>query len=258
MIRVGVVGATGRMGREVCRAVAAAPDLDLVAAVSRSGAGATLAAAIGLEGNAADLTVADRLDALTAARAEVLVDFTGPAFGAEHVAWGIAHGIHVVEGTSGFAIDPSWAEAAVGVIVVPNFAIGAVLMQRFAREAAAWFAAAEVIELHHDGKRDAPSGTALATAEAIAAARRADWEAPLGDDGHPGARGADVAGVRVHSVRLPGLLAHQEVLFGGPGQTLSIRHDSTDRVSFMPGILLAIRRVAERPGLTVGLEPLLG
>jgi 4-hydroxy-tetrahydrodipicolinate reductase len=257
VIRVGVVGATGRMGSEVCRAVAAAPDLDLVAVVSRSTEGSTLAAAIGLEGTGADLVVSDRLDALLDAGAEVLVDFTGPAYGPEHVAWGIANGVHVVEGTSGFSVDPSWADAPVGVVVVPNFAIGAVLMQRFARDAAAWFDAAEVIELHHDGKKDAPSGTALATAEAIAAAREGAWNAPLGDDAHPGARGTDVDGVRVHSVRLPGLLAHQEVLFGGPGQTLTIRHDSTDRVSFMPGVLLAIRRVVERPGLTVGLAPLL-
>jgi 4-hydroxy-tetrahydrodipicolinate reductase len=130
-------------------------------------------------------------------------------------------------------------------------------MMRFAKEAARHFDAAEVIELHHDQKVDAPSGTALATAREIAAARSGEWVAPGGDDEHPGARGADVEGVHVHAVRLPGLLAHQEVIFGGPGQTLSIRHDSTDRASFMPGVLMAIRAVASRPGLTFGLESLL-
>jgi 4-hydroxy-tetrahydrodipicolinate reductase len=142
-------------------------------------------------------------------------------------------------------------------IVAPNFAIGAVLMMRFAEQAAVHFDAAEVIELHHDGKADAPSGTALATARRIGTAREGAWKAPGGDDAHPGARGTDVEGVRVHAVRLPGLLAHQEVILGGAGQTLTIRHDSTDRASFMPGVLLAARSVASRPGLTVGLEALL-
>jgi 4-hydroxy-tetrahydrodipicolinate reductase len=262
VISVGVVGATGKMGREVCRAVVAAHDLELVAAISRGSAGSTLGDAIGIDGPDGDLTVAERLDALTEAGARVLVDFSGPAFAAEHVAWGVAHGMDVVEGSSGFTVDPGWeataTEAGVGVVIVPNFAIGAVLVERFAREAAAWFDAAEVIELHHDQKVDAPSGTALSTARAIATARDGAWAAPGGDAAYPGARGADVDGVRVHSVRLPGLLAHEEVVFGGPGQTLSLRHDSTDRASFLPGILLAIRAVGDRPGLTLGLEPLLG
>jgi len=256
--RVGIVGATGRMGREVCRAVTGADDLQLVVAISRTAAGQTLAEAIGLDGAAGQIVLSEGLDSLLAARADVLVDFSAGASAPGHIAWGIEHGVHVVEGTSGFVVDDAWREAAVGVVIVPNFAIGAVLMQRFAREAARWFDAAEVIELHHDKKADAPSGTAIATAEAIGAARAGAWSAPGGDDAHPGARGTSVGGMRVHSVRLPGLLAHQEVLFGGPGQTLTIRHDSTDRVSFMPGMLLAIRAVASRPGLTVGLEPLLG
>lgn len=262
MIQVGVLGATGKMGREVCRAVGAAPDLELVAAVSRAAPGVSLAEAIGMTGGGADVMVSDRLEAVAEAGASVLVDFTGGAYAPEHVAWGIAHGIHVVEGTSGFAIDPAWAGAAaaasVGVVVVPNFAIGAVLLMRFAREAAAWFDAAEVIELHHDHKADAPSGTALATARVIAEARGGAWTPPGGDDAHRGARGTDEDGVRIHSVRLPGLLAHEEVLFGGPGQVLTLRHDSTDRASFLPGVLLAIRRVGDHPGLTVGLEPFLG
>lgn len=257
MIRVGVVGATGRMGREVCRAVAADPDLALVAAVSRSAQGRTLAEAMGLDGEESAVVLADRLDALVDAGADVLVDFTAPAFAAEHVAWGIDHGIHVVVGTTGFEIDEAWRDAAVGVVIAPNFAIGAVLLMRFAEQAARHLPSAEVIELHHDKKVDAPSGTALLTAQRIAAARGEAPVSPAGDDAHPGARGADVDGVRVHSVRLPGLVAHEEVLFGGQGQTLSLRHDSTDRTSFMPGVLLAVKAVRDRPGLTVGLDELL-
>ncbi|MEO8477253.1 MAG: 4-hydroxy-tetrahydrodipicolinate reductase [Actinomycetota bacterium] len=257
MIRVGVVGATGRMGREVCRAVAADPDLTLAAAVSRSAAGRSLAEEVGLEGEAGSLVLAERLEALVDAGAEVFVDFTAPAFAAEHVAWGIEHGMHVVVGTTGFEIDDAWREAPVGVVVAPNFAIGAVLLMRFAEQAASHLPSAEVIELHHEQKADAPSGTALLTARRIAAARGEAPPAPEGDDAYPGARGAEVDGVRVHSVRLPGLVAHEEVLFGGQGQTLTIRHDSTDRTSFMPGVLIAIKAVGGRPGLTVGLDELL-
>lgn len=257
MIRVGVVGATGRMGREVCRAVAADPDLALVAAVSHSSPGASLADAIGLDGEAGALVLAEHLDQLRDAGAEVLVDFTAPANASDHVAWGIANGVHVVVGTTGFEIDEGWREAPVGVVVAANFAIGAVLLMRFAEQAARHLPSAEVIELHHDGKADAPSGTALLTARRIGAARKIGTTAPGGDDAFPGARGADVGGVRVHSVRLPGLVAHEEVIFGGQGQTLTLRHDSTDRTSFMPGVLLAIKAAPTRPGLTVGLEPLL-
>jgi 4-hydroxy-tetrahydrodipicolinate reductase len=243
------------MGREVCRAVVQAPDLELVAAVSRSAAGQPLGEAIGLEGT--DVVASDRLQALLDARAEVAVDFTSASFAPEHVAWAIEHGLHIVVGTTGFDIDEAWRDAPVGIVVAPNFAIGAVLMMRFAEQAARHLDAAEVIELHHDGKADAPSGTALGTARRIAAARRGSWVAPAGDEANPGARGADVDGVHVHAVRLPGLLAHQAVILGGPGQTLTIRHDSTDRVSFVPGVLLAIRAAPSRPGLTVGLEALL-
>jgi 4-hydroxy-tetrahydrodipicolinate reductase len=257
VIRVGVVGATGRMGREVCRAVAADPELTLAAAVSRSAPGSTLAAAIGLQGVAGDLVLVERLDDVMDAGVEVLVDFTSPAYASDHVAWGIANGVHVVVGTTGFEIDDAWRDAAVGVIVAPNFAIGAVLLLRFAEHAARHLPSAEVVELHHDRKADAPSGTALLTARRIAAARRETPDPPAGDDRHPGARGADVDGVRVHSVRLPGLVAHEEVIFGGQGQTLTLRHDSTDRTSFMPGVLLAIKAAPARPGLTIGLEPLL-
>ncbi|MET0801474.1 MAG: 4-hydroxy-tetrahydrodipicolinate reductase [Actinomycetota bacterium] len=257
MIRVGVVGATGRMGREVCRAVDADPDLALVAAVSHSAPGSSLADAIGLETEAGAVVLVDRLDDMLDADIDVLVDFTSPPYASDHIAWGIANGAHVVVGTTGFEIDDAWREAPVGVVVAPNFAIGAVLLMRFAEQAARHLPSAEVIELHHDRKVDSPSGTALLTARRIAAARN-DRPADVGgDDAHPGARGADVDGVRVHSVRLPGLVAHEEVVFGGEGQTLTLRHDSTDRTSFMPGVLLAIKAAPSRPGLTVGLEALL-
>lgn len=257
MIRVGVVGATGRMGREVCRATEADPELTLVAGVSRTAAGKTLAEAIGLRGDAAPVVLADSIESLTDARAEVLVDFTAAEHAPDHIAWGIAAGVHVVVGTTGFDLDDAWRQAPVGVIVAPNFAIGAVLLMRFAEQAARHLPSAEVIELHHDRKVDAPSGTALLTARRIAAARGDAPRAPEGDEAYPGARGAAVDGVHVHSVRLPGLVAHEEVLFGGPGQTLTIRHDSTDRSSFMPGVMLAIKAAPNRPGMTVGLEPLL-
>jgi 4-hydroxy-tetrahydrodipicolinate reductase len=257
VIRVGVVGATGKMGRQVCRAIVDADDLTLAGAISRSAAGQRLGDAIGIEGPAAEMILAERLDEMVAAEVEVLVDFSGAAGAPEHIEWGIAHGMHVVEGTTGFPVDPAWASAPVGVIVVPNFALGAALMMRFAEVAARYFDAAEVIDLHHDQKVDAPSGTAIATAQRIGDARADVWTAPDGDDRHPGARGAPIQGIRVHSVRLPGLLAHQEVIFGGPGQTLTIRHDATDRSSFLPGVVMAIRAVVDRPGLTVGLDALL-
>ena len=248
MIRVGVIGAAGRMGREVCRAVAADPDVELVAAVDPSHVGATV------EG----LTVADSLDALGDSSAEVAVEFTRGEAAPANVAWCIARGIHVVTGTTGFEPDPSWAEQHdVGVFVAPNFAIGAVLMMRFAEQAARYLPDAEIVELHHADKPDAPSGTSIATARRIAAAREAGGRDASTAELVAGARGADVEGIRVHSVRLPGLVAHQEVMLGGPGQTLTIRHDSTSHVSFMPGVLLAVKAIPSRPGLTVGLDALL-
>jgi 4-hydroxy-tetrahydrodipicolinate reductase len=257
VIRVGVGGATGRMGSEVCRAVAADPDLALVAAISHSRPGMTVGEAVGVEGDEGDVVLREHLDDILDSELDVLVDFTASAYAADHVAWAIANEVHVVVGTTGFEIDESWREAPVGVVVAPNFAIGAVLLMRFAEQAARFLPAAEVIELHHDGKVDAPSGTAILTARRIAAAR--GEEPPHARPHDPNAaRGADVDGVPVHSVRLPGLVAHEEVVFGGPGQTLTLRHDSTDRTSFMPGVVLAIKAAPTRPGLTVGLEPLLG
>lgn len=262
MIRVAVIGACGRMGRMVCRAVCDDPDLALVAAVDRSRVGEDLGGQIGHP--EVDIRVSDELDTLLQAETEVAVDFTHPDIVMDTVRWAIDHAIHIVVGTTG--LTPEHLDEIRGllegdgsesnVIVAPNFAIGAVLAQRFSAEAARYFPAAEIIELHHDGKADAPSGTALATARRLAEARARDWAGPR-DESVDGVRGGDLDGVRIHSVRLPGLVAHQEVIFGGEGQTLTIRHDSMDRTSFMPGVILAIKAVSTRPGLTVGLEPLL-
>jgi 4-hydroxy-tetrahydrodipicolinate reductase len=244
MIRVGVFGSRGRMGAEVCRTVESAPDLDLVAAIDLGD---------------------DRAPAETA---EVIVDFTHPDAVIDNLLWCIGHGIHAVVGTTGFTeehfdlLRGRLAEHdGVGVLIAPNFSIGAVLMMRFAEQAAAFYESAEIIELHHPGKADAPSGTAASTARRIAAARTAAALTPPPDATKqelPGARGAQVDGIRVHGVRLRGLVAHQEVLFGTEGETLTIRHDSLDRVSFMPGVLAAVRAISTRPGLTVGIEPILG
>ncbi len=261
MIRVGVIGAAGRMGAEVCRAVAAAEDCELVAAVDPGAAGQPLAEVAGVGD---DLTVAGELDALVEAGAEVAVDFTHPDVVADTIRWLLDHDVHAVVGTTGLADDDladlrERAEAAdANVFLAPNFAIGAVLLMQFAAQAAAHLPHVEIIELHHDGKADAPSGTALRTAELVADARAETPAYVGGDDAHPGARGTRHHDVTVHSVRLPGLVAHQEVLFGGQGQTLSLRHDSTDRTSFMPGVLVAVRAVGDLEApLVVGLEHLL-
>ena len=254
MIRVGVLGAGGRMGREVCRTIADADDLALAAAIDPQH----------VDLDVAGVRVVPSLDGLTEAGVQVAVDFTHPTSVLPNVRWCLGMGIHAVVGTTG--VTPADLEELrsladsgdANCFVAPNFALGAVLLMRFATEAARYFDAAEVIELHHDGKADAPSGTALATARAIGAARAGDWSAPDAIGADPAARGADVEGVRVHAVRLPGLVAHEEVLFGGPGQVLTIRHDALDRSAFMPGVLLAVRSVAGRPGLTVGLDALLG
>jgi 4-hydroxy-tetrahydrodipicolinate reductase len=263
VIRVGVIGAVGRMGQMVCRTVAAEPDLKLAAAIDRSKVGQPIGPLIGQP--KLDVPVSDELDRLLEADVEVAVDFTHPDVVMDTIGWCIEHGVSLVVGTTGIGedelerirkmLDDEGGDEP-GVIVAPNFALGAVLMQRFASEAARFFPAAEIIELHHDGKADAPSGTALSTAHRLSEDRTIAYHGP-GSESIEGARGGDVEGIRVHSVRLPGLVAHQEVIFGGQGQTLTIRHDSTDRSSFMPGVLLALRTVSTRPGLTVGLEPLL-
>jgi 4-hydroxy-tetrahydrodipicolinate reductase len=253
MIRVAVLGAAGRMGRETCRAVAGTTDMDLVAGVDPRHAGVDVGG----------IAATSSLEEVVVARAEVAVDFTRASVALDNARWCLEHGVHVVVGTTGVSPEELQelrriaGSADANALVAPNFAVGAVLMMRFAEQAAKHLDAAEVIELHHDQKADAPSGTAIATARRIAGARAGTWEPPGGDDVYPGARGTSVEGVHVHAVRLPGLVAHHEVIFGAPGQTLTIRHDSTDRTSFMPGVLLAIRSVASRPGLTVGLDALL-
>jgi 4-hydroxy-tetrahydrodipicolinate reductase len=234
------------MGQQVCRAVDATDDLDLVAMVDAG----------------------DWLFSVADAGAQVVVDFTHPSVVMDNVRFAIDQGIHVVVGTTGMddgrlETIREWLTKApeVGVLVVPNFGIGAVLSMRFAQLAAKFYTSAEVIELHHPDKADAPSGTAVHTAKVIAQARTAAGMEPMPDattQSLDGARGADIDGVRVHSIRLAGLVAHQEILFGTQGETLTIRHDSLHRSSFMPGVLLGLREVTHRPGLTVGLEPLLG
>jgi 4-hydroxy-tetrahydrodipicolinate reductase len=253
MTRVGVSGAAGRMGRLVAGAVAEAPDLQLVAAYDPAG-----------EGQAAG-GIAVGTDPSALAAAEVVVEFTTPSAVMENLVRWREMGRHAVVGTSGFdasrleALRAAWGSGRARCLVVPNFSIGAVLMMRFAALAAPHFAAAEIVEFHHDRKADAPSGTALATAAGMAAAGGRAERAVESVESVPGARGAAAQGVRIHSVRLPGLLAHQEVILGSPGETLTIRHDTTDRAAFLPGVLLAIRGVAALADpVTVGLEALLG
>jgi 4-hydroxy-tetrahydrodipicolinate reductase len=217
--------------------------------------------ALAAEGH--DVTGVEIGDAVEPGGFDAAVDFTAPSAVLGNAVTVLSARVPCVIGTTGLdadglaSLDRAGREHSVPCFVAPNFALGAVLLLRFAAEAARYFDAAEVIELHHDGKADAPSGTAIATAHAIAAARSGDWSAPEAVGQYAGARGAEVDGVRVHAVRLPGLVAHEEVLFGGPGQTLSLRHDAVDREAFVPGVLLAIRAVADRPGLTVGLNALL-
>jgi 4-hydroxy-tetrahydrodipicolinate reductase len=261
VIRVGVFGAGGRMGSTVCRAVVGEPELELVAAVDPYHAGIDLHQ-LGVEGTG--LQVAAKADAIADAEAEVAVDFTVVDAARDNLRWCAANGVHAVVGTTGFTpddlaeIQERFAASAANAAIAPNFAIGAVLMMRFAELAAPYFETAEVIELHHDEKADAPSGTAMLTAERMAAASK-DWaDEPTTTTVVEGARGGEgPGGIRVHAVRLRGLVAHQEVVLGTTGQSLTIRHDSFDRISFMPGVLLAIRAVRERPGLTVGLDTLL-
>lgn len=264
--RVAVIGAAGRMGATTCRAVAQADDLELVAAVDPSRAGRPLAEVTGgsVSPDGADgLTITADLDAVVAAGADVAVEFTGPATVGSNLIGLLERDVHVVVGATGISsedLERARDLAAAGparALVAPNFAIGAVLLMRFAADAARYLPHVEIIELHHDGKVDAPSGTALRTAELISQRRGPAPDAPADDRRFPGARGAEHAGVRVHSVRLPGLVAHEEVILGGQGETLTLRHDSLDRSSFMPGVLLACRRVSTLDGLVVGLEHLL-
>ncbi|MFJ5234994.1 4-hydroxy-tetrahydrodipicolinate reductase [Kitasatospora sp. NPDC088391] len=241
-LRVAVIGARGRIGSEAVKAVEAADDLELVAALGRG----------------SDLTD------LTADRVDVAVELTHPDAVMGNLDHCLTHGVHVVTGTTGWTEDRLAtvrgllaAAPGLGLLIAPNFSIGAILGMKFAQTAARYFESVEVLELHHDNKADAPSGTATRTAQLIAAARAEAGLPPQHDPtthGLPGARGADVDGVPVHAVRLRGLLAHQQVMFGDTGETLTIRHDSLHHSSFMPGILLGVRKIADHPGLTFGLE----
>lgn len=244
-IKVAVLGAKGRMGAESVKAVKAAADLELVA----------------------ELDLGDSLETLTKTAAQVIVDFTHPDSVMKNLEFAINNGINVVVGTTGFDEKrlqqvQSWlnANSKVGAVIAPNFGLGAVLMMQFAAKAARYFESVEIVELHHPEKADAPSGTASRTAELITESRNLAQRPPMPDKTStalPGARGAKVGDVPIHSVRLRGLVAHQEVLLGDKGETLSIRHDSIDRSGFMPGVILAVREVVNRPGLTFGLEHLM-
>jgi 4-hydroxy-tetrahydrodipicolinate reductase len=252
-IKVGVVGAGGRMGATVCDAVAADPDLDLVAAVDPGVAGQTTHG----------LAIAGELRALAEAGCEVVVDFTVAKASRVTLPWLALHGIHAVVGTTGFTDDDlatfRTEFGGSNCIVAANFAISAVLMMRFAEMAAPFFETAEIIELHHDRKIDAPSGTAMVTAQRMAAASDHWAPDPTQHMALPGARGGDgPAGIRLHAVRMRGMVAHQEVILGAEGQTLILRQDSYDRVSFMPGVVLACKKIADHPGLTLGLDAFLG
>ncbi|MFJ5861423.1 4-hydroxy-tetrahydrodipicolinate reductase [Pseudarthrobacter sp. NPDC092439] len=242
LLRVSVLGANGRMGAEAVKAVQAAPDMELVAALGRG----------------------DSLERVTEAGAQYVVDLTVPESTEANVRFAVEHGIHAVVGTTGWNParlsslgDLLAGHPGTGVLIAPNFALGSVLASAFAAKASKYFESVEIIELHHPDKVDAPSGTAVRTAQLIAAERAAAQVPPSPDATATelaGARGCEVDGVRVHSVRLRGLVAHQEVLLGGPGEQLTFRHDSYDRASFMPGVLLGVRQVAAHPGLTVGLD----
>lgn len=253
IVRVGVVGAGGRMGATVCDAVAADERLELVAAVDPGASGVVTHG----------VTIASDLRALADAGCEVVVDFTVAAAARTTLPWLALHGMHAVVGTTGFTDDDiaTFRSSFTGsnCIIAANFSISAVLMMRFAELAAPFFETAEIIELHHDAKIDAPSGTAVVTAQRMAAASNAWAPDPTQHEVYPGARGgAGPAGIRVHSVRMRGMTAHQEVILGTQGQTLTIRQDSYDRSSFMPGVVLACTRVADHPGLTMGLDAVLG
>jgi 4-hydroxy-tetrahydrodipicolinate reductase len=259
-INVGVFGAGGRMGSTVCQAVQADPELNLVAAVDPNFRGIDLRTVTGIE---TDLRISGEAVSFERTQAQVVVDFSHRAASVENLAWLAGHGVHAVVGTTGFSEDElalfQQSFVASNCVIAPNFAIGAVLMMHFAALAAPYFDSAEVIEFHHESKIDAPSGTAMLTVSKMAEAS-SDWTVdPTENEVIPGARGAEgPSGIRVHSVRMRGLVAHQEVLLGTTGQTLSIRHDSLDRSSFMPGVLLAVKQVANRSGVTLGLDSLLG
>lgn len=261
-IKVAVNGALGRMGKEVVRAVLKEPEIELVAAIDLKGSGGDIGPAVGLE--PLQVNVAQDLNrVLEETKPHVLVDFTSPYTVMQNIETALAHRVRPVVGTTGITesdlekIKALSAASETSVLIAPNFAIGAILMMHFAVQAAKYLPEVEIIELHNDKKTDAPSGTAIKTAEMILKTRRQAAKRKDGLEKITGARGGDLEGIRIHSVRLPGFVAHQEVIFGGNGQTLTIRHDSTDRSSFMPGVIWGIKEIMKREGVIYGLENLL-
>lgn len=253
-MRVGVCGAGGRMGREVCRAVSAEDDLKLVCAVDPAFEGRKLEDLV--PGLGTDLVLRGDVEAMAEAGVEVMVDFTVAEAARANLPRILRMGIHCVVGTTGLRevdleeLERATLDGGVGCLVAPNFAVGAVLMMDFARRAAKYMEECEIVELHHPAKLDAPSGTARNTARLVLRERGQEGA----EERDEGPRGLSVGGINIHSIRLPGLVAHQEVIFGGKGQVLTIRHDSLDRTSFMPGVILAVRKVPELRGLVLGLE----
>ncbi|WP_258360856.1 4-hydroxy-tetrahydrodipicolinate reductase [Moorella sulfitireducens (nom. illeg.)] len=261
-IRVVVTGAAGRMGREMTKGLLQADDIEVVGAVDRVAAGTDIGTLNGLQ--PAGVSISDDLAAvIRAARPRVLVDFTVAAAALANARLAVEEGVSPVIGTTGMStaqldeLHQLCEARQVGAVVAPNFSLGAILMMHFARQAARYFPRAEIIEMHHEQKIDAPSGTALKTAELMAGAMEAVPPLPAGEEKVPGARGGAYRGLAVHSLRLPGAIAHQEVIFGGQGQLLTIRHDTTGREAFLPGLLLAVRQVLHLKGLVYGLENLL-
>lgn len=263
MIKVVVCGAAGRMGREVCKAIFNDSEMSLVAACDLKNTGQDICKLVGV-GKIGVIVEEDLKKTIERFHPEVMVDFTHPASVMNNVRTALRAQVHVVVGTTGLTdknldeIKELCSQNNVNAVVSPNFSLGAVLMMKMAELAAPFFENVEIIELHHSAKADAPSGTALKTAESITQKRKKEPVVPTGKETLAGVRGGELKGIKIHSVRLPGLMAHQKVIFGGLGQTLTIAHDSIDRTSFIPGVLKAIKEVSRRPGLTYGLENLLG
>ncbi len=258
-IKVLVSGACGRMGKEVIKAVVKDNALQLIAAVDKVNIGKDIGTIVGLETLGIEVR-GDLNEGIAKDKPQVMVDFTTPSMVMENMRIGLKAGVHVVVGTTGISttdlqeIKDLCNDYKTNVLVAPNFAIGALLMMRCAAISAKYFSQVEIIELHHDQKLDSPSGTSIKTAEMILASRNEPSHPEIGEETIKGARGGEMGGIRLHSVRLPGLIAHQEVIFGGEGQTLTIRHDSLSRESFMPGVILGVKKVIEKPGLTYGLD----
>ncbi|HYH02067.1 MAG TPA: 4-hydroxy-tetrahydrodipicolinate reductase [Bacillota bacterium] len=261
-IKVLVSGCCGRVGREVVKMVLNDPELELVGAIDGLNVGKDIGSQIGVESTGISIRN-DLADTLMASQAQVMVDFSTPAAVMGNIRTALKVGVHAVVGTTGFSpadleeLRSLSESSGANVLVAPNFAIGALLMMRFAAIAAQYMPQVEIIELHHDQKLDAPSGTAIKTAEMIMAARGEKTGIDIGEEKIQGVRGGEMGGIHLHSVRLPGFIAHQEVIFGGVGQTLVIRHDSISRESFMPGVALAVKKIIDRPGLTYGLDQIL-